>query len=95
MLSKKNLRLADVAPVIVVNAIFRTYFVLPTSMTVLTQIILSMSTFCWVVLSLSLAPVRQGFGYIKYDWGIAGKVVRVAGRGVDEENLAVRADSVT
>ena len=46
-------------------------------------------------MSLSLAPVRQGFGYIKDDWRVAGKVVRVAGRGVDEENLAVRANSVT
>lgn len=43
----------------------------------------------------SLARVSQGLRYIEDDRRVARQVVGVAGRGVDEENLAVRADSVT
>ena len=32
---------------------------------------------------------------IKDNGGVAGSVVDIAGRGVDEENLSIRSDSVT
>ena len=33
-------------------------------------------------------------GHVEHDGGVAGQVVDVAGRGVDEQNLAVRAHPV-
>ena len=51
------------------------------------------------VSSSSVCSVRSGVawrdGHVEHHGGVAGEVVDVARRGVDEQNLAVRADPVT